>query len=181
FDSEPGTTFLYNDYNALLLGFVLERALGESVSSYLERKLWEPLGMEYEASWNSDENGFEQMQSGLNARAVEYAKIGRLVLKNGTWDNSAIVDSVWISQSIAPTDTLAFRSGQQWGYGYLWWMAIKEGIPNDIFACGNMGQFIYINPASNSLIIRNGLQSGQIDDDDWIDIFSNYTGRLAQH
>lgn len=173
--TESGVVFLYNDYNALLLGLILERVLGEPVSEYLERKIWKPLGMEYDASWITDENNFEQMQSGLNARAVDFAKLGRLVLHNGFWEGEEIVDSLWISRSSQPRDTLTFRSGQQWAYGYMWWTALRPGLQPDIFACGHMGQFIYISPTSNTVIIRNGLETGPLDDDDWVDLFSSYS------
>lgn len=175
--SAPGSAFLYNDYNALLLGLVLERALGESVSDYLERKIWKSLGMEYDASWNSDEKGFEQMQSGLNARAVDFAKLGRLILKQGDWEGESIIDSSWIDQSTQPRDTFTMRNGPQWAYGYMWWSALKPNLTPDIFACGNMGQFIYVSSQTNTIIVRNGLEKGEIDDDDWIDIFSRYTVR----
>jgi CubicO group peptidase (beta-lactamase class C family) len=55
---EPGVTFLYNTYNPLLLGLILERATGMEVTSYLQQKIWTPLGMEFDGSWSLDEEGF---------------------------------------------------------------------------------------------------------------------------
>ena len=75
----PGEQFHYNNYHPLLLGMILERATGTSVANYLQEKIWKPVGMEYPGSWSLDEHGFEKMESGINARAIDFAKFGRLV------------------------------------------------------------------------------------------------------
>jgi CubicO group peptidase (beta-lactamase class C family) len=73
-----GTCFRYNNYNLVLLGMVLEHVTGGTVSAYLQEKLWQPLGMEFPASWSLDSqrHGMEKMESGLNARAIDFAKFG---------------------------------------------------------------------------------------------------------
>ena len=67
---------------------ILERVTGMSVSNYLQDKLWKPLGMQYPASWSLDSklDGFEKMASGLNARAIDYARFGQLMLNGGMWN-----------------------------------------------------------------------------------------------
>ena len=67
---EPvGAAFNYNPYHPILLGIILERTTHRSVAEYLQEKVWQPLGMEYPASWSldSEKDGFEKMESGLNA------------------------------------------------------------------------------------------------------------------
>jgi hypothetical protein len=51
-------------------------------------KIWKPLGMEAPGSWslNSDASRYEKMESGINARAIDFAKIGRLFLNNENWE-----------------------------------------------------------------------------------------------
>jgi len=73
----------YNNFDPPLLGLMLERATGMPVPEYLSLKLWQPLGMESSASWtiDSDAAGFAKMESGINARAVDFAKLGRLMLR----------------------------------------------------------------------------------------------------
>jgi CubicO group peptidase (beta-lactamase class C family) len=67
----PGRRFHHNNFNPLLVGLALERAVGMPVASYLEQRLWRPLGMEADGSWSLDSrsSGFKKMESGLNARA----------------------------------------------------------------------------------------------------------------
>jgi CubicO group peptidase (beta-lactamase class C family) len=84
--TEPGKKFEYVSGNTQLLGLVLERSLkNKTITSYLQEKIWSPLGMEYDASWSIDrkKNGLEKTFCCLNARARDFAKIGRLYLKNG--------------------------------------------------------------------------------------------------
>ncbi len=62
----PGVRWQYDNFHPLLLGIILERATGRTVSAYLSEKLWQPLGMEAPGSWSLDSrhNGFEKMESG---------------------------------------------------------------------------------------------------------------------
>jgi CubicO group peptidase (beta-lactamase class C family) len=91
--TEPGKKFEYVSGNTQLLGLVLERSLKEKkITSYLQDKLWTPLEMEYDASWSIDrkKNGLEKTFCCLNARARDFAKIGRLYKNkgNGLWSAS---------------------------------------------------------------------------------------------
>jgi CubicO group peptidase (beta-lactamase class C family) len=61
-----------------------------SVTAYLQEKLWDALGMEYAGSWsiNRGQDGLEKMESGVNPRAIDFAKFGRLMLNDGRWRGS---------------------------------------------------------------------------------------------
>ena len=107
-EGEPGRRFHYNNYNYLLLGIILERATGMPVAKYMEEKLWKPLGMEAPASWSldSETNGFEKMESGINARAIDFAKFGRLYLNNGSnWNGEQTISEKWVSTSTSANST----------------------------------------------------------------------------
>ena len=49
-----------------------------SVADYLETRLWQPMGAEADGSWSldSERSGFEKMESGINGRAIDFAKLG---------------------------------------------------------------------------------------------------------
>lgn len=78
--------FHYNNYHPLLLGLILERSTGMSVSKYFEEKFWKPIGAEKDASWSldSESRGFEKMESGLNFYALDFVKLGSMILHGGT-------------------------------------------------------------------------------------------------
>ena len=104
-ETAPGREWLYNNYNPLLLGLVLERATGMSVSEYMSTKLWQPLGAERDASWSldSESSRFEKMESGLNATAADYARFGLLLLHEGEWNGTRIVSADWVRAATQPT------------------------------------------------------------------------------
>ena len=74
----------------VLLGLVLERATGTPVATYLQDRLWKPLGMEYEGSWSLDgeDTAFPKMESGINGRAIDFAKFGQIIF---VWPHNRVV------------------------------------------------------------------------------------------
>lgn len=162
--SAAGVKFEYASGNAELLGLILERALKtKTVTQYLQEKIWQPLGMEYDASWSIDKekNGLEKTFCCLNARARDYAKLGRLYLHNGNWNGKQIVSENWIRESVRIDTT----SGSAWFYQYQWWIASESG---DYFARGMLGQYVYVNPEKKIIIVRLGERSSGVD---WPGIF----------
>lgn len=164
--SEPGKNFEYVSGSPQILGLVLERALKtKTVTAYLQEKIWKPLGMEYDASWSLDrkKNGLEKTFCCINARARDFAKIGRLYLNKGNWNGKQIVSEKWVEEStrVNPADPGANF------YRYQWWLPSATG---DYMAEGILGQFVYVNPAKNMIIVRLGKKYG---DADWPNIFMN--------
>ena len=98
----PGQYFRYNKYHPQLLGLILERATGRPVAQYLEQTIWQKIGMEYDGSWSldSDQSGFEKMETGVNAAAIDFAKFGRLYLENGEWQGDQVLPAEWIAESL---------------------------------------------------------------------------------
>lgn len=117
---EPGQEFHYNNFHPLLLGMVLERTTGRPVAQYLEEKIWKPLGMESPGSWSldSEQSGFEKMESGINGRAIDFAKFGRLFLNNGNWNGVQLIPAEWVDESTR-LDTTTDPAPQ---YQYFWWV-----------------------------------------------------------
>ncbi len=155
--SEPGIKFEYASGNSQLLGLILERALKtKTVTQYLQEKLWTPLGMEYDASWSIDRkvNGLEKTFCCINARARDFAKIGRLYKNNGNWNGKQIVSQKWVEESISIDTT----SGGNKNYHYQWWMPSDKG---DFMAVGILGQVIYVNPSEDVVIVRLGKKRGE--------------------
>jgi CubicO group peptidase (beta-lactamase class C family) len=170
-DTEPGSEFSYNNLNPVLLGLILERSTNMSVSKYLEEKLWIPLEMEYPATWNidSNKNKFEKMALGLNARAIDFTKFGRLFLNNGNWNGEQLISEDWISDSTQFKESEKnLRAGADSYYKYSWWV-YSENEKSDFSAVGLYGQFLYISPENNVIIIRTGKEEGL---HNWPELFS---------
>ncbi len=157
---KPGTHFLYDDRNPMLLGIVLERATHEHVATYLEQRIWQPMGAEYPASWSLDStaSGFEKMESGINARPIDFLKLGALVLRDGVTQTGArLLPASWIAQATAPTPHVAgFPYGDDEFYGLLWWGFTRTAGPPDVFADGIFGQVLYVSRATGIVALRTG-------------------------
>jgi CubicO group peptidase (beta-lactamase class C family) len=175
----PGKHWLYNNYHPLLLGMVLERLTGRSVTAYLQEKLWEPLGMEYSGSWsiNGGKDGLEKMESGINARAIDFAKFGRLMLNNGQWDGKQVVSETWVDQATQPQERpdsyygdAPFFVSQGHYYKYFWWGDKRPGGKSDFYAQGNKGQYIYVSPQKRVIIVRSGFDFG-LPSSQWLHLF----------
>ncbi len=178
----PAQHFLYNKYHPQLLGMILERATGMSVTGYLQAKLWTPLGMAYDGSWSTDslESDFEKMETGVNARAVDFAKLGQLYLQGGVWQGEQLVPELWVADSTQPwpVDRPDYYptsiAGQLGGgyYGYMWWGFLRpDGY--DFSAAGDKGQYIYVSPAGQLVIVRNGTDYG-IPPSEWWSLFYRF-------
>jgi CubicO group peptidase (beta-lactamase class C family) len=154
----PETRWEYNNYHPLLMGLILERTTGRPVATYLSQKIWQPLGMEADGSWSldSEQDGFEKMESGVNARARDFAKFGRLYLNEGKWAGEQIVPSSWVDHSTrmdTTTDPADF-------YQYFWWVDVVHPERGRFMARGNYGQFIYVVPDKDLVIVRFGEDYG---------------------
>jgi CubicO group peptidase (beta-lactamase class C family) len=160
----PGERFEYVSGNTQLLGLILERALQtKTISAYLQEKLWIPLQMEHDASWSLDrqKEGLEKTFCCINATARDYAKIGRLYLNGGNWNGKQIISPSWVKQSITPSN----RAGSASYYQYQWWIPSK----GTFLAQGILGQYIYVDPSKNLVIVRLGANKGEAD---WWQVFA---------
>ena len=170
----PGQEWQYNNYNPLLLGLVLERATGMSVSDYLATRLWRPLGAVSDATWNLDSarSGFEKMESGLNATAIDYIRFGLLFLHGGRWNGERVISEEWVRAATAAQTTTDYDNP----YGYFWWVDAER--PENFYAFGNYGQYIYVAPDADAVIVRTGSDWG-VDNQRWLAIFRDITEQLA--
>ncbi len=184
----PGMAFDYNKYHPQLLGMILERTTGMSVTAYLQQKIWNPLGMEFDGSWSldSEESGFEKMETGVNARAIDFAKFGRLFLNNGRWQGEQLLPEWWVKESTSPfipgnyteyyNESVKDMPGTGY-YKYMWWGFMQDDDSYDFMAEGDKGQFIYISPDKNLVIVRNGTGYG-LEPNEWISIFYRFARSL---
>lgn len=169
-----GEYFLYDKYHPQLLGMILERATGMSVTELTQTRLWDPLGMEFDGAWclDSTDSGFEKMEAGLNARAIDYAKLGQLFLQNGNWNGAQIVSPEWVALASGTNpDGRAPAYAEDSYYAFMWWGIGRADAPPDYTAEGDHGQFIYVSPSHRLVIVRTGNEYG-IGSHEWMHAFA---------
>jgi CubicO group peptidase (beta-lactamase class C family) len=175
-EGKAGEYFEYNNYNPLLVGMILERATGMSVSRFMEEKLWKPMGMEADGSWSLDstQSGFEKMESGVNARARDFARFGMLFAKEGNWEGRQLISRGWIEESTR-ADTSTDPSQD---YQYFWWVNTPDGGTSHFSARGNYGQYIYVAPEKDLVIVRLGKEAGEQGYEYWIELFEELATKV---
>tara|TARA_B110000483_G_scaffold237819_1_gene313292 strand:+ start:49 stop:1236 length:1188 start_codon:yes stop_codon:yes gene_type:complete len=141
--SPAGDVFNYNTGETSVAGALLRAAVGNNLSVYLQRKIWQPFGMESDGNWLlSAADGEEIGGCCISATLRDYGRLGLFALGNGRLaDGTSVLPDGWISQSTAAS------KGSK-GYGYYWWLQ-EEGA---YAAEGVFGQFIWIDPSRNVVI-----------------------------
>lgn len=154
--NKPGTVWVYKSIDPILLGWVLEKATGKSVSQFFEENTWRKIGTEYNASFGLDnKNGLTNTASRFQVTAIDFAKIGRLFLNKGKYNNKQVVPENWVSQSVSIGDEkpASAKGWQKSAHHLLWWIP-QEGEKGDYAAEGMRGQRLYVDPKTNTIIVQ---------------------------
>lgn len=153
-----GKVFHYNSLDSHVLGLLIRRVTGRTVADYFQEKLWQPIGAEADASWLTDLYGTEITFCGLNATLRDYAKFGLLYLHEGRLNGKQVIPEEWVKESINPDrpDLQAGITNEKeyggFGYQYQWW--IPPDTDGDFVALGHRGQFLYVNPKHQVVIVK---------------------------
>lgn len=160
FRSVPGTEHYYNSMATALLGVAIERAIGMPFAQYLQEKVWTQLDMESDAFISLDDSKHRQAKAygGLVSNVRDLAKIGRLYINGGIYDNKRIVSKDWIDRSThSSLDNGAYSLG--WN-NIITRTAGKDVVTPRFFAIGLFGQVIFCDPARNLIFVTLGEKKG---------------------
>jgi CubicO group peptidase (beta-lactamase class C family) len=156
---EPGQFWQYRSGDTQVLGLVVEKAFGQNISSLVTERFYKPMGAEYDAFWLLDgEEKREKAFCCFNAVARDYAKFGQLVLNKGNWNGKQIVSEKYISEATSPASFLKDRDENNRPvdfYGYQYWILKHSGV-TAITQNGLFGQYVYIIPEKNAVVVRLG-------------------------
>ncbi|MEM9176906.1 MAG: serine hydrolase domain-containing protein [Myxococcota bacterium] len=181
-DHPPGTFNHYASINTQLLGILLTRVTGESITDYMTRVLWHPLGMESPGLWTLDHEGQELAMGGLAASARDYAKLGLLYLEGGRREGTRVLPEGWAEASVVPNQPHLMpgenpASTNTAGYMYQWWT--PRNWDGDFLARGIWGQNIYVHPGNGVVIVKLAADQKNFDPRFKLD-YIDYLQALAQ-
>jgi CubicO group peptidase (beta-lactamase class C family) len=144
---EPGSKSEYMSVDTQMLGMIIKKVTGKRVSDYFSKNVWQAVGAKYPATWNVDRvGGTEKTFCCFNASAIDYGRIGMLFLNGGYAGPNKVIDKAWLKRMTTPVTTL----DRNWGYGAQVW----HPYPNTTLALGLHGQFIFVNPATRTVIVK---------------------------
>lgn len=155
-DARQGQRFSYATSETFVLGLVLQRATGQSLSDYVRNKIWAPIGAESDAKWNIDLQGQELSGGNFNAVLRDYGRLGALLANDGQIEGKQVIPKAFLLAATdwhAHPDTLApGRATSYFGYGYQFW--IFPGARRTFALIGVYGQAIYVDPDLKLVMVQ---------------------------
>ena len=143
--AEPGTRWHYNTGETNLIGVLVREVTGRPLAEYLSEKVWQPFGMEQDATWLLGTTGAEIAGCCIQASTRDMARFGLFAMGGGVAGGKRVVPEGWFAEASEPF----FETGRFGrGYGYQWW-TYDDGA---YAASGLFGQGIFIDPARNLVI-----------------------------
>jgi CubicO group peptidase (beta-lactamase class C family) len=144
---EPGTNSEYRSVDTMMLGMIIKKVTGMRIADYFSENVWQVVGAKYPATWTVDRiGGTEKTFCCFNASAIDYGRIGMLFLNGGYAGPNKVISNTWLKRMTTAVTTL----DRDWGYGAQVW----HPYPNTSLALGLHGQFIFINPATRTVIVK---------------------------
>ena len=153
-----GTLFRYDSTGSFVLGALVERVTGMTLTEYLDMKLFKKLGIEG-AYMLTCPGGHSWADSALLMRPIDLVKVGRFMLNGGSWAGEQLLSRSFVEEAtsnIVSTATYGFDNLAELGYGYLIWRT-----KNNSFFFNGMGcQFAICCPDKDIVFVYNGDNQG---------------------
>ena len=143
--------FSYCTAGTLLLGQIVQRATGESVDDYVDRRLLEPLGIR-RVEWPRSPTGEVMTGGGLRLRSRDLAKLGLLVLTPGQCQGKRLLPKQWFQQALK----VSRHVDAERDYGYLFWRRdyhTPSGHVSGWYMSGNGGNAIVMVPEQHLVAV----------------------------
>ncbi len=158
----PGKSWNYQCGNTVILSMIIEKATGKKIYDYAEEKLWTPLGATHNAYWGKDKpDGITKSFCCFYATPRDFAKLGLLVLNKGKFNGQQIVPAEFLEAAIQPAEWLTHKKKSVDFYGLHFWVTkfYNQSIP---YFSGAFGQYIFIFPKQNAVVVRFGEMLNEI-------------------
>lgn len=152
-DVPAGTRWLYSTGETNLVGILVSQATKKPLADYLAEKIWQPAGMEQQATWLLSKTGQEISGCCLQASARDFARFGQFILNGATVNGQSILPDGWMADATTSRTPIG-QPGR--GYGYQWWTYDTGSFA----ARGIFGQGIFIDPARKLVIVSNANWAG---------------------
>ncbi|MDN5201704.1 serine hydrolase [Fulvivirgaceae bacterium BMA10] len=161
--STPGKKWVYADINPLLIAAVIEETSGMSLKDYARKKLFGPLGIE-QFYWYTNAANQTGAAGNLYISTLDFAKLGVLVLNEGRWKDTQIIDPDYIKSLSNETFDLSDNNPYADAYGMLWYKSRRTFGGKKVaylFASGNGGNHLIVIPKEEMVIALTSSAYGQ--------------------
>ena len=155
-EGRHGDAFHYSTVNSDMLGWIISRVSGKSVTALASERLWRPMGAEQDAYMTVDGKGTPYAGGGLSAGLRDLGRLGLLMLNEGVIDGKRLFPAEVVKKIRAGGDPAKF--GESYPalvggrYSSMWWL--YPGDEGVIAARGVHGQTIYVDPSAEMVLVR---------------------------
>jgi CubicO group peptidase (beta-lactamase class C family) len=159
-DTLPGTRFLYNPPNTMLLMRAVREAVKDDKTFWalpFQQLFWK-IGMT-RTTPASDWNGDFMMSGQTYSSARDFARFGLLYLNDGVWNGERIIPEGWPKIVSTPGPVQPADDGPRYG-GQFWIYTGLDGLTAEAYSPnGGQGQYSMIIPSHKAVIVRRGFDA----------------------
>lgn len=137
----PGSEMIYSTGTTHILGAVLAEATGQSLRTYAQERLFDPLGVRIQ-SWQRSPVGRYFGGNNLSLPPRGLLRLGQLYLNDGRVRGRQVLPPHWAARSWRTYVRSTYHGHQ---YGYLWFTH-RLGGERVAFAWGYGGQYVFVVP-----------------------------------
>ena len=159
----------YVSTNTDVLGWVYERACAQPYADILSDYLWAPLGAGHDAYITVDAHNAMRAAGGICVTPYDLARFGEMMRRRGIAGGRQVVPGAWIDDISQHGDPEAWARSElaelfpQASYRSQWYRIDRDrGV---LVAFGIHGQFIYIHPEAELVIVRMASEATPLDPD----------------
>jgi len=181
-----GKVFHYVSTNTDMLGWVYEKACGKPYAQILSEHIWAPMGAEDDAYITLDTHGASRSAGGICATVRDLARFGEMMRNRGLARGTQVVPGAWVDDIHHNGDMQAWADGDLafvfpgGRYRSCWYTVDPARL--DLAAVGIHGQWIYIDPVTDMVIVKVASQPKPMDiekDHRWLAAFRAIGERLS--
>ena len=153
---QHGAAFHYKTIDADMLGWIVSRVSGKSVTELASERLWQPMGAEQDAYMTVDGTGVPFAGGGLSAGLRDLGRLGLLMLNEGVVGGERLFPAEAVRSIREGGDASKFGTNYPallgGRYSSMWW--IYPGQEGVFAARGVHGQTIYVDPSADMVLVR---------------------------
>jgi CubicO group peptidase (beta-lactamase class C family) len=160
-DTLPGTRFLYNPPDTMLLMRTVREAVRDDHVFWAMpfRDFFWKIGMT-RTTPASDWNGDFLMSGQTYSSARDFARFGLLYLNDGVWNGERILPEGWATFVSTPGPVQPADNGPRYGAQF-WIHTGLEGLSTPAYTpSGGQGQYAMVIPAHKTVVVRRGFDAG---------------------
>lgn len=155
-EGNHGDEFHYKTINSDMLGWIISRVSGQSVTELASDRLWRRIGVEQDAYQTVDGKGVPFAGGGITAGLRDLGRLGQLMLNAGEMNGERLFPAEVVENIRAGGDRSKFGNGfptfGNGSYTSQWWVFHND---HGAFAArGVHGQTIYIDPTADMVLVR---------------------------